>query len=148
MPSTLKDMHAGHTGKVCDKWDHNLVAYERILREFRTLPLTMLEIGVQNGGSLELWSKYFESGRTFIGCDIDERCRQLAFADERIHVVVGDSSTPGTKARILAVAGQFDVVIDDGSHTSGDIIKAFAQYFPLLRDGGIYVAEDLHCSYW
>ena len=148
MPMTLREMHDAHSGKVCDKWDHNLAAYERIFQDFRILPVTMLEIGVQNGGSLELWSKYFGNGRSFIGCDVDERCSQLTFADERIHVIVGDSSANATKSRVLSLASQFDIIIDDGSHASGDIVKAFANYFPLLRDDGIYVAEDLHCSYW
>jgi hypothetical protein len=39
-------------------------------------------------------------------------------------------------------------VIDDGSHRSGDIIKSFVNYFPHLADNGVYVIEDLHCSYW
>lgn len=40
------------------------------------------------------------------------------------------------------------MVIDDGSHRSSDVIKTFAQYFPLLWDGGIYFVGDLHWSCW
>ncbi|MGY3419728.1 glycosyltransferase involved in cell wall biosynthesis [Bradyrhizobium sp. F1.13.4] len=39
-------------------------------------------------------------------------------------------------------------MIDDGSHLSSDIVKTFALYFPHLAEGGIFIAEDLHCSYW
>lgn len=42
----------------------------------------------------------------------------------------------------------FDVIIDDGSHKSRDIISTFKFFFPRLKPGGLYVAEDLHCSYW
>jgi hypothetical protein len=31
---------------------------------------------------------------------------------------------------------------------SSDIIKSFALYFPRLAEGGLFIAEDLHCSYW
>jgi hypothetical protein len=39
-------------------------------------------------------------------------------------------------------------VIDDGSHRSSDIIRSFVQLFPRLAEGGTYLVEDLHCSYW
>jgi hypothetical protein len=45
-------------------------------------------------------------------------------------------------------AGQFDIIIDDGSHTSSDIILAFCRLFPYLKTDGLYIIEDLHCSYW
>ena len=52
------------------------------------------------------------------------------------------------EAEILSHSPNFDLIIDDGSHTSGDIVKSFARYFRHLSHGGIFVAEDLHCSYW
>lgn len=42
----------------------------------------------------------------------------------------------------------FDIIIDDGSHVSSDIIRTFALYFPKLKSGGTYIIEDLHASYW
>ena len=56
---TLKQIYVEHTGKVSDKWSIYLSEYDRILSEYRHKPLCMLEIGIQNGGSLEIWSKYF-----------------------------------------------------------------------------------------
>ena len=41
-----------------------------------------------------------------------------------------------------------DIVIDDGSHVSRDIIRAFLIFFPQVQPGGIYIIEDLHASYW
>ena len=145
---TLTELHSAHVGKVCDKWDHYLVAYDRIFEGYRSRPVDLLEVGIQNGGSLEIWAKYFAKGRHFIGCDINEKCRDLIFSDGRIDVVVGDAGAERTKSQIAARSKQFDIIIDDGSHTSPDIVKCFAGYFSLLRDGGIYIAEDLHCSYW
>lgn len=62
--------------------------------------------------------------------------------------MVGDINSLESRAAIERCSRFFDVIIDDGSHHSSDVMKTFAQYFPLLRDGGIYVVEDLHCSYW
>ena len=41
-----------------------------------------------------------------------------------------------------------DVVIDDGSHVMEHIDTTFQTLFPLLREGGTYIVEDLHTAYW
>lgn len=144
----LADLYKEHDGKVSDKWELYLREYDRLFAPYRDKPISMLEIGIQNGGSLEIWSKYFEKAECYVGCDINEDCKLLEYADPRISVVVGDATTSETKNRILGISRDFDLIIEDGSHTSRDIIKAFARYFPVVREGGIFVAEDLHCSYW
>ena len=42
---------------------------------------------------------------------------------------------------------EFDIIIDDGSHNSDDIVRSFCNYFNHLKDDGLYIIEDLHCSY-
>lgn len=103
---------------------------------------------MQNGGSLEIWAKYFPEAKHIVGCDIDERCRALVFDDPRVSLVVGDATLESVRRRLIEISGPLDIVIDDGSHRSEDIVRTFSQYFQYLRDGGVYVAEDLHASYW
>lgn len=145
--ASLLELHTGKHGKVSDKWEAYFPAYERHFGPFRNLPISLLEIGVQNGGSLEVWSDYFGQAEVFVGCDIDPACGQLRYDDPRIRVVVGDAGTPETRERILACVDSFDVIIDDGSHLSHDIIAAFLSYYPRLRPGGVYVVEDTHALY-
>ncbi|SDZ78474.1 Glycosyltransferase, GT2 family [Thiothrix caldifontis] len=145
---TLHELYAAHTGKVSDKWSLYLMEYDRLFAPYRDQPLRMLEIGVQNGGSLEIWNQYFSQPIALLGCDINPDCAKLQYDDTHIHVVVGDANASDIHAQILRQSAQFDIVIDDGSHTSGDIIKSFALYFPHVVEGGVFVAEDLHCSYW
>ncbi len=137
-----------HRGKVSDKWSSYLDEYQRLFRELKDRPVSLLEIGVQNGGSLEIWAKYFSNARVLTGCDINENCRKLTFDDHRIAVFVGDANSDAIQTAIVGRSADFDIIIDDGSHRSGDIVKSFARYFPLLNRGGIFLAEDLHCSYW
>ncbi|WP_428391957.1 glycosyltransferase [Lichenicoccus sp.] len=108
----------------------------------------MLEIGIQNGGSLTLWAQYFGAATVLVGCDVNPACAELRYDDPRVHVVVGDANSDDTAAQIDEISAGFDLVIDDGSHRSSDIIRSFARYFPKLGDDGLFVAEDLHCSYW
>ena len=42
----------------------------------------------------------------------------------------------------------FDLIIDDGSHVVSHQQKTFGKFFKLLRNGGIYVIEDLGSSYF
>ena len=98
-----------------------------------------MEIGVQNGGSLEIWAKYFAQADLVLGCDINEACGNLEFEDSRISVVVGDVNHDETQARISAASSEFDFIIDDGSHTSGAIIRTFASVFDLVAVGGCYI---------
>jgi hypothetical protein len=145
---SLRDLYAEHGGKLSHKWTSYLEEYDRLFSPYRGRAVTMLEIGVQNGGSLELWSRYFPLATKIIGCDINPKCGQLSFADPRISVLVADAGGEQGLAAVRTQATCFDVVIDDGSHTSGDIVRGFARYFPLVPDGGLYVCEDLHAGYW
>ena len=145
---SLKTLQENHQGKVSDKWTRYLEDYDPILTPYRNQAINLLEIGVQNGGSLEVWSKYFPEATHIIGCDIDEKCQDLHYEDPRIQVIIGDAGTEATKQQILTIVPTFDIIIDDGSHTSGDIVRNFAHYFDRLNDNGTFIIEDLHCSYW
>jgi len=145
---TLEQLYAEHMGKVSDKWSIYFNEYDRILGAYRNKPVRLLEIGIQNGGSLEIWSKYFPHAQKLVGCDINPDCARLSYEDPRIAVVVGDVNSDTAQAKVLGYAPAFDVIIDDGAHHSSDIVKSFARYFPHLADDGVFVAEDLHCSYW
>ena len=146
--AALNQLYESHVGKVSDKWEIYLDEYDRILKEYRDQPVNILEIGIQNGGSLEIWNRYFNDAKNIIGCDINPDCAKLTYADPRIRVIVGDANTNDTYSSIIAEASSFDIVIEDGSHLSGDIIKSFCLYFPVLKEGGTFIVEDLHCSYW
>lgn len=146
--TTLDQLYADHTGKVSDKWSAYLAVYSRLFAPVRQRPIRLLEIGVQNGGSLEIWSKFFPNAGSIIGCDINLSCNLLRYQEPHIRVIVGDANDPHIKSQILGQVAEFDIIIDDGSHRSSDIVKTFAMYFSSLADGGVFIAEDLHCSYW
>jgi len=146
--TSFRDLFTEHKGKVSDKWSLYLDEWDRLFRAYRDLPIYLFEIGIQNGGSLEIWADYFSQADKIVGCDIDDKCGELKFFNDRIQVVVGDANTDECESEILQLAPAYDIIIDDGSHKSIDIIRSFARYFPILKDDGIYVVEDLHASYW
>ncbi len=148
MAKKLTELNKIDHEKVSDKWSSYFPLYQKFLAPRQNDPIRLLEIGVQNGGSLEVWSKYFPNAVAIIGCDINPKCGDLSYEDPRVRVFVGDASSADVKDEIASASPSFDLIVDDGSHKSGDIIRAFARYFPLLEPGGIYLAEDLHASYF
>jgi hypothetical protein len=148
MNKNLAELYAEHKGKVSDKWSLYLEIYDRIFKDMRQDSLALLEIGIQNGGSLEIWARFFPFATSIIGCDINLKCLNLKYSEQNVNLVVGDANEAETCRAILSISNAFDIVIDDGSHRSSDIIKSFCLYFPSINPGGLFIAEDLHCSYW
>lgn len=145
--STIAQIHQNKTGKVSDKWASYLTHYDKILIELKSRKIKMLEIGVGHGGSIDTWREYFSNAELIIGCDIDPKCSKLQYDDPKINVVVGDANSNEAYAKITSISNQFDLIIDDGSHRSVDILNSFINYFPLLKPSGIFVIEDTHTLY-
>jgi hypothetical protein len=147
---SLLDLYQHHGGKVSDKWSSYLWRYDFLFQPFRARCVNLLEIGVQNGGALEIFATYFAKAKRIIGCDINPDCARLSFDDDRIKVVIADAASLGAKEAIANLLGseRLDIIIDDGSHKASDIVRAFFLFFPFLSPPGLYVIEDVHCSYW
>jgi hypothetical protein len=61
----------------------------------------------------------------------------------------GDQSDPVVLASAIErLGGGGDLVIDDGSHLGRHQIPTFEYLYPRISERGLYVCEDLHCSYW
>jgi len=148
MIPNLHDLYKNHTGKISDKWELYISEFDNIFLRFRDAEINLFEIGVQNGGSLEIWAKYFPKAKRIIGCDIDETCKDLEFSDPRISVIIGDANSDEVEDHLSRSISGLDIVIDDGSHKSSDIIRSFSRYIKYLNFNGLYIIEDLHTSYW
>jgi len=148
MSKSVGSLYAEHRGFVSDKWASYLPVYDRWFASYQEAPNSLLEIGVQNGGSLQIWAKYFANAQRIIGCDINPKCARLEFNDKRVALVLGDVKADAVREQVLAHTEVYDIFIDDGSHKNADLIKTFKHFYARLAPGGIYVVEDLHCSYW
>ena len=145
---SLRTIFAEHDGHHSDKWMQYLTIYDREVGALvaQQRPLRLLEICVQNGGSLQVWQKFLPEGSIVRGIDIDPKCGELKF-DKGIKVSIADSGDPNALLRALGDE-TFDIIVDDGSHLQTDILNALSTLFDRLTPGGVYLIEDLHCSYW
>lgn len=124
-----------------NKEDNFLEEYDKAFKHLKDQPIKLLEIGISVGGCLQMWAKYFSKGE-ITGIDITPECNR-DFGD-RIETFIGDQ----TDTKFLETLGDFDIIIDDGGHTMKQQITSFEYLFPKMKDGGIYIIEDLHTSYW
>lgn len=128
------------------KWTHYFKIYERHLEKFRGTNFRMLEIGVNGAGSLDMWRKYFGPAATIFGIDINPECAELD--SQETPVRIGSQADPDFLKRVVEEMGGLDVVLDDGSHRAKHQRASFHALFPLLSEGGLYLIEDAHTSYW
>lgn len=116
-----------------------LETYERILEPFRDSG-SLLEIGLANGKSMDMWSEYFGPYASLTGVDISV-VFDTDHYDSRVKIIEADATNP----RVLDFlrGQQFDVIIDDGSHLQADQEATFRLLSPLVKKGGVYVIEDV-----
>jgi hypothetical protein len=142
----LVALFESHAGNKSDKWSHYPEIFERHLAPLRGKPVSLLEIGVFNGGSLQIWRRYFGAEARIVGVDIDPTSSLLI--EDEAEIVIGDQADPAFLENLKARMPRLDVVIDDGGHHAHQQVATFEALYPHLSDGGIYIVEDLHTSYW
>lgn len=133
--------------KKSHKWSRYLPVYELYVQRF-TQPITLVEVGVQNGGSLEMWSKVLHTGSKIIGIDIDPKCANLTFDNPNIQVIIGDQSSTAFWDSFLQTTPIIDLFIEDGGHTMQQQITTLEAIIPHIATNGVYICEDTHTSYY
>ena len=147
--------HIGRQLKSDKIWHHGYHRfYERFLEPLRTSPISMLEIGLDEGYSIPLWNLYFPFVQMY-GFDLKPP-RQYA---KKLEMIVGDQSRlEDLKSLVKKVKEnqiakdknpELNFIIDDGSHIPEHQILTFNHLFNhLLCNGGVYIVEDIETSYW
>ena len=70
MTCAYEYLFASHKGRQIDKWQHYFEIYDRHLGRYANQKVRVLEIGVDHGGSLQLWRRFFGKHAEIIGIDI------------------------------------------------------------------------------
>ena len=129
-----------------------LPVYEKLLAPRKVTRLLEIGIGFEDlmkpfvpfyvhGASLKMWSEYWPDADIW-ACDI----RQDTLVNEgQIKSVVCDQASPSSLADlVMATGGNWDVVIDDGSHVYQHQINTAHLLLPHLAAGGVYIIEDTY----
>ena len=110
-------------------------------------PKTIVEIGVQRGGSLRIWCNSLGPDGLAIG--IDREFVDISWDTDsvpfKVHKVQGCSHEEATINKVKEILGgrKIDVLFIDGDHSEEGQQKDWADYSPLVRDGGIVGIHDI-----
>lgn len=142
----FQDYPARTDDRTLVKMAHYLPFYDRLLSHLQGRKVSFLEIGVFKGGSVRMWREFFapEARTTFI--DINPACKALEIAGTEIRI--GDQRDVAFLAAVANESGPFDLIVDDGGHRMDEQKVSFQTLWPHLKDGGLYIVEDTHTSYW
>jgi len=125
--------------------------YMTHFKRLKNKKINLLEIGIggaedvnYGGHSLRMWKRYFPLAKVY-GIDIFDKS---SLCEDRIKTFKGSQVDRQFLDEVTKEIGELDIIIDDGSHFSEHIIETFKLLFPKLKNGGIYVVEDIQTSYW
>lgn len=133
-------------GRQVNKWMHYFDAYHRHLKRFRGRRVKVVEFGVSLGGSAQMWREYFGPRAQLFGVDCYAKCQQ--WETDWLQIFIGDQADRRFLQEVAAEVGPVDVVIEDGGHFPHQQTATFEEFYPLVKPGGVFIAEDLHTAYW
>lgn len=143
--SDLEKYFESNTKRLIHKWDHYFDIYERHLSKYRGKEVTILEIGVFHGGSLQMWKYYFGDKAKIYGVDINPRCKELE--EENVQIFIGSQSDRDFLSKLKTQIPKVDILIEDGGHMMKQQIVTFEEMYDHVAVNGTYICEDIHSSY-
>lgn len=133
-------------GRMIHKWKHYFEIYDRHFSRFRGTDVHVVEFGVFQGGSLQMWKQYFGPKCRITGIDINPHCKIVE--EEQIDIIIGDQEDRRFLKSLVERIPRMDILIDDGGHTMRQQINTFEELFQHVDENGVYLCEDIHTSYW
>lgn len=118
--------------------------YDRFLAGLRDRPIKFLEIGVDKGFSINMWANYFGQAN-IVGIDINPAAREQQ--STRVSIEIGDQSDTAFLRKTAEHYGQFDIIVDDGSHVWHHQLTSIKELFSYVKRDGFYIIEDLQTSF-
>ena len=117
--------------------------YPRYLDQFQNKSIQMLEIGIDQEESMKLWIEYLPQAHIH-GIDI----KPYESSDRITMHQIDQSDSSQLDAFEAKYKNHFEFIIDDGSHVPAHQILTLSRLWNCLKEGGIYIIEDVETNYW
>jgi hypothetical protein len=128
-----------------------LPLYEHLLIDKKETALNVLEIGIDRGGSIKLWSDFFTNA-TIYGLDIIPSHKVWKDLKNKDNIILYTSTDAYNvdffNQHFLYQNITFDVMLDDGPHTLESMIQFIKLYSQIMTDDGILIIEDIQEISW
>ena len=147
--------HEKDGGTDKDTFHSYIELYEQLLAPFVDKAITLVEIGIQYGGSMLLWQDYLPKAQLIfvdnVNCihpkildHLDRGRSSILFQDAYNDIGADDVNYLAE----TGPSGGIDFIIDDGPHTLQSQIDFLRLYLPLLNKGGVALIEDVQDVQW
>ena len=135
---TLKDIQAiRHYSTDKQEPHHYLDIYDPFFAPFKDKEaLGVFEVGYATGGSIRLWEEYFTYAHIYC-VDIND----TAFGKHSDRVKLDKKDINELTSDWFDTP--IDIAIDDGSHNGVDSVAFLKLMYPLVREGGMLIVEDI-----
>jgi len=105
--------------------------------------IKIMEIGVLNGESINLWNKYFENAMEIVGVDINITNQAKGLIEQNDKVILENENAYSEIYINSIIDNNYDYIIDDGPHTLQSQIQFIELYYPKIKKGGKLIIEDI-----
>lgn len=136
-------------------WHNYTLIYDKLFNKFIDKNISIFEVGLgtnntdvpsnmgpngKPGASLYGWREYFKNANIY-GADVDTR---ILFESDNIKTYFVDQLNKETIDNMWSkIPFEFDIIIDDGLHTFEANMNFLENSFHKLKEGGIYIIEDI-----
>lgn len=147
-PTFQQFYNAYSYGRGIWKWSNALDAYQRHFGAMAGQPLKLAEVGVQSGGSIQMWRSVLGPHCHVYGIDINPKTMQ--FQDPMATIIIGDQADANMWYSFFThtVRSPIDILIDDGGHEAHQMLVTLQQTFDHLTPGGFVAIEDIHGEHY
>jgi cephalosporin hydroxylase len=122
--------------------------YDRLFFSLQRTAKSFMEIGVFRGGSMLMWSRYFNENCSICGVDTDlsivePKAAEELSSDPRVELVQANAYSKEFVQKLKEEKASFDIIIDDGSHKVDDLLFVLNEYPRFIKFGGMLICEDI-----
>jgi hypothetical protein len=115
--------------------------YEKLVTQLQgKADVHVLEIGIFSGAFLQVLAECLPHA-SIHGVDISLANVVYGKDTPNITMIEMSGTDPATVERMSST--KFDLIIEDGSHEPADQVRTLDLFAPLLKEGGVYVTEDI-----
>jgi hypothetical protein len=115
--------------------------YNEEFKRYKNKNINLCEIGIDTGGSIAIWSKYFPDAN-IIGIDNNTTRLKDEYKSENfdnVRYIIDDAYDQN----LVSTLPNFDIIIDDGPHTLQSQKEFIRLYSSKLNPRGIMIIEDV-----
>jgi hypothetical protein len=127
--------------------------YEKLLSKKKYTAKNVLEVGIDRGGSIKLWSDYFINAKVYGVDSMDISNPRMSDVIKNKENIFLYTSTDGYNEVVFNNYFknknlQFDFMLDDGPHSLESMKQFIRLYSQIMTDDGILIIEDIPDWNW